>query len=439
MLFSDQFLRFRQWSRRDFFAFFKWVLLSVATGAVIGLVGSVFALCLGQVTALRQAHFPLLFLLPVAGLAIIALYHLLDMDQDRGTEYVLASVREAQQLRFRMMPLIFISTILTHLTGGSAGREGAALQIGGSIGNKMGHILHLDQRDQRIITMAGMAAGFSALFGTPIGAAVFAMEVESVGIMYYSAIVPCFLSALIAKWIASLIGIPPAAFPLQTAPGLIPLTLVQLLALGILCAFAAVLFCESMELCGALYGKITKNRWLRVVLGGILVIGLTLLVGTTDYNGAGTEVIARAIAGQAVPYAFLLKILFTALTLRSGFRGGEIVPAFFIGATFGCAIGPLLGLSPSFAAAAGMMAVFCGVTNCPLTSILLGFELFAGVGIVPISLTIVVTYMLSGYGGLYHEQLIMYSKSKPLFIRQNTGTSYQSPEPLPNNRKETTE
>ena len=183
-----------------------------------------------------------------------------------------------------------------------------------------------------------------------------------------------------------------------------------------------------MEQGGKLYSRFLHNRWVRVVVGGVLVILLTLAVGNTDYNGAGMEVIVRAIAGEAAPYAFLLKILFTVLTLRSGFRGGEIVPAFFIGATFGCTVGPLVGLPPEFSAAAGMMAVFCGVTNCPLTSIALGFELFAGVGLVPMALTIAVSYMLSGYGGLYHEQHILYSKSKSLYIHQNTGEVYEDEE-----------
>lgn len=428
MFFSGQLARFHHWRHRDLFAFCKWVLLSVLVGGTVGLVGSAFSFCLTQVTAFRQAHFWALFCLPVAGLVILALYHLLDMDNDGGTEFILASVRDARQLHVRQVPLIFIATVLTHLTGGSAGREGAALQIGGSIGNKLGQLLRLDDRDERMITMAGMAAGFSALFGTPLGAAVFAMEVESVGAMYYSAIVPCFLSALVAKWVAGTLGITATGFLLESAPHLTPLTLIQLLLLGVLCAFAAALFCEAMEQGGKLYKRFLPNRWIRVVVGGVLVILLTLLVGSTDYNGAGIEVILRAIEGQTVPYAFLLKILFTVLTLRSGFRGGEIVPAFFIGATFGCAVGPLLGLPPSFAGAAGMMAVFCGVTNCPLSSIVLGFELFAGVGIVPMALTIAVSYMLSGYGGLYHEQHILYSKSKSLYIHQTTGEVYEDEE-----------
>jgi H+/Cl- antiporter ClcA len=415
---------FGRWCRRDLVAFLKWILLSLPVGSIVGVVGALFAHGLTWVTQFREAHFWMLYLLPAAGLAIVGIYHLLDMDNDGGTEFILASVRDARHLHFRMLPLIFVSTLLTHLTGGSAGREGAALQIGGSIGHNLGRLLRLDDRDERVITMAGMAAGFSALFGTPIGAAVFAMEVVSVGVMYYSAIVPCFLSALIAKLVARWLGVPAAAFVLQGPPDLTPLSLVQLLGLGALCALAAVLFCQGMRLTGIYYGKLTQNRWIRVLLGGVLVVALTLLLGTTDYNGAGMDVLTRAVEGRAVPVAFLLKILFTAITLRAGYKGGEIVPTFFVGATFGCVVGPLLGLNPSFAAAAGMVAVFCGVTNCPLTSLLLGYELFAGAGLAPMALTIATSYMLSGYCGLYHEQLIMFSKTKSLFIHQNAGEEY---------------
>ena len=428
MLLSSQFAQLQRWCRRDLTAFFKWIVLSLLVGTVVGAVGAAFSFCLAWATAVRQAHFVLIFLLPVAGLVIVGLYHLLDMDNDGGTEFILASVRDARHLRFRMLPLIFLSTVLTHLTGGSAGREGAALQIGGSIGNKLGDLLKLDDRDSRILTMAGMAAGFSALFGTPIGAAVFAMEVESVGVMYYSAIIPCFLSAFLAKLVAGFFGVAPTVFALQSVPSLTPLSLAQLLALGALCALAAALFCHAMQLGGICYAKLTSRRWVRVLIGGGLVVVLTLLVGNTDYNGAGVDVITRALSGSAVPWAFLLKILFTALTLRAGYKGGEIIPALFIGATFGCVVAPLLGLSASFGAAAGMVSVFCGVTNCPITSILLAYELFSGVGTVPMTLTIAAAYMLSGYCGLYHEQLIMYSKTKSLFIHQNAGEEYQDDE-----------
>jgi H+/Cl- antiporter ClcA len=293
------------------------------------------------------------------------------------------------------------------------------LQLGGSISNFIGRLVHLNEKDDRIITMCGMAAGFSALFGTPLAAAVMAMEVVSVGVMYYSAIVPCVLSALIAQVVAGYLGVSPTAYQVAEVPATTPLVMVQVVAFGILCALVAILFCAIMHLVPKGYDRVTKNPYVRVLLGGVLVVLLTLLLGR-DYNGAGVGIIEQALQGQAKPEAFLLKVLFTALTLAAGFKGGEIVPAFFCGATFGCFYGSLLGLPSSFAAAAGMTAVFCGVTNCPLTSILLSYELFGGEGLPLYALCCAVSYMLSGYSGLYHAQKIVYSKLRPEYINQET-------------------
>lgn len=397
----------------------KWVLFALLVGLSVGFVGALFHMAIDRATALREAHGWILYLLPLAGLVIVWAYHVTGMSDDKGTEYIIGAVREGRILRIRTAPLIFLSTVLTHLTGGSAGREGAALQLGGSMSNYIGRLLHLNEKDDRIITMCGMAAGFSALFGTPLAAAIMAMEVVSVGVMYYSAIVPCVLSALIAQEVAMAMGVGPTAFTVSVVPELGPLVLVQLVGLGILCALVAILFCGIMHLVPKGYEKITKNPYVQVLLGGVVVVLLSLLLGR-DYNGAGVGVIQSAFAGEARPEAFLLKIVFTALTLAAGFKGGEIVPAFFCGATFGCFYGALLGLPSSFAAAAGLVSVFCGVTNCPLTSILLSYELFGGKGLPLYALCCAVSYMLSGYSGLYHAQKIVYSKLRPEYVNRGT-------------------
>lgn len=403
-------------------AFVKWLLFACLIGGIMGVVGSGFHYAIDWGTNLRQAHRWLVCLLPVAGLVIVASYHVTRMEDDRGTEFVLASVREGKALRFRTAPLIFVGTVLTHLTGGSAGREGAALQLGGCISGSLGRLLRLDDKDERVITMCGMAAGFSALFGTPLSAAVFAMEVESIGVMYYAALVPCVLSALIADLISSLLGVSSTAYTLETVPGFSPVVFLQVIGLGVLCGALASLFCRAMRLGGRLYGKLS-NPYLRIVLGGVLVAGLSLLEGSGDYNGAGMQVITAALAGSAVPWAFVLKILFTVLTLGAGFKGGEIVPCFFVGATFGCVVAPLMGMDAGFGAALGLVAVFCGVTNSPMTSILLGYELFGGQGVALMALCASVSYLLSGYSGLYKEQKIMYSKTSPVFIDRKSGDS----------------
>ncbi len=400
-------------------ALLKWLLFSALSGGSIGLIGACFHMAIDRATEFRmEAGWPL-FLLPAAGLFIVWSYHVTGMEDDKGTEYIIASVREGRRLRIRTAPLIFAGTVLTHLTGGSAGREGAALQLGGSISSNIGRLLRLDDKDGRVITMCGMAAGFSALFGTPIAAAILSMEIVSVGVMYYSAIVPCVLSALIAKQVALLMGVTPTVFTVAAVPELGFLNIAKLVGLGAMCGVVAILFCAVMHLAPRLYDKVTKNPYLRVLIGSALVIGLTLLLGR-DYNGAGVGVIERALAGDARPEAFLLKMVFTALTLAAGFKGGEIVPAFFCGATFGCFYGALLGFPASFAGAVGIVAVFCGVTNCPLTSILLAYELFGGEGLGMYALAIAVSYMLSGYSSLYHAQKIVYSKLRPEYVNQQT-------------------
>lgn len=396
-------------------AFVKWVVLALVVGTVLGLVGTAFHFGLDWAASMHRAHPWLLFLLPPAGLIIVFLYHITDMGRDKGTNFILVAVRTKWQLRLRTAPLIFFSTILTHLCGGSAGREGAALQLGGCISAAMGRFIRLDEHDEHIITMCGMAAGFSALFGTPIAAAVFAMEVISLGVMYYAAVIPCVLAALTASLISTSFGVQATAFPLTgPLPELSFQSLLQVGGMGLLFALLSSLFCLIMHAVSQGYQKFLPNQYLRVVVGGLLVILITLLLGVRDYNGAGMDIIARALSGQAVPWAFLAKLLLTALTLGAGFKGGEIVPVFFVGATFGCTAAPLLGLSPAFGAALGMVSVFCGVTNSPIAAVILSYELFGGAALPLFALSCAISYTMSGYYSLYTGQEIRYSKFRPV-------------------------
>ena len=410
-------------------AFLRWLLFAAIIGVVAGGVSTAFYYAFLWATELRIAHPWLLWLLPVGGIAIVLLYRVCGMSRDRGTNFVLVAVRENAALPLRTAPLVFLSTIITHLVGGSSGREGAILQIGGSISSFIGRKMHLDDKDSRVITMCGMAAAFSALFGTPLTAAIFSMEVVSVGVMYYAAIVPCVLSSIIGLSVAQFFDVPGTAFSLDGIPNLSVVSLAQVVGMGILFALLSILFCRVMHAAPKLYNRYLPNPLVRVVVGSFLVIGLTYLVwlwnpGTYDYNGAGEAIIHAAIEGHARPEAFILKILLTAITLGAGFKGGEIVPVFFTGSTFGCIVAPLLGLSPSFGAGLGMVCVFCGVTNCPVSSLLLALELFAGnsIGMFTgqslclFAVCIAVSYMLSGYYSLYSEQKIIYSKTRPEFI-----------------------
>ena len=401
--------------------FMKWVAFALIIGLVVGGVSTAFAYALAYVTELRRFHTWLILLLPAGGAAIVLLYRVCGMEKDRGANFVLIAVRENAPLPLRTAPLVFLSTVLTHLVGGSSGREGAILQIGGSISSKIGRWMHLDDKDSRIITMCGMSAAFSALFGTPLTAAVFSMEVVSVGVMYYAAIVPCLLSALIGVGVAGQLGVIPTAFPLSQAPALSPLSMLQVAGMGVLFALLSICFCKMMHAAPGLYQRLIPRPVLRAAAGGALVILLTGLVqlwspGTFDYNGAGSHVIAAAMTGQSRPEAFFFKMLFTTVTLGAGFKGGEIVPVFFTGATFGCTTAPLLGLSAPFGAALGMVGVFCGVTNCPMTSLLLAYEVFGGHALPLFALCCAVSYMLSGYNSLFTEQKIVYSKIRPEFI-----------------------
>lgn len=401
-------------------SFVKWIIIAAVVGAFVGIVGVFFHICVEKATEIRVEMPWLIWLLPIGGAAIVFLYKKTGMEKDRGTNLVLDAVRSNEPLNIKTAPLIFVSTVITHLFGGSSGREGAALQIGGSIASYVGTHIKLDEKDQRIITMCGMAAGFSALFGTPVAAVVFAMEVVSVGVMYYSAIVPCIIASAVGAYIASVFDIAPTSFSIiGSIPTIELLTIFKVIVLAVLCAAVSMLFCLTLKKTHKLYDKI-PNKTVAAIVGGLAVAILTFIIGTTDYNGAGMDVIGRAVAGEAEYEAFILKIIFTALTLGAGFKGGEIVPTLFVGATFGNVAGKLLGLGGSFGAGLGMAALFCGVTNCPLTSLILSIELFGTEGLIYYAVACAVSYKLSGYYGLYSAQKIVYSKHRPEFIDKKT-------------------
>lgn len=290
------------------------------------------------------------------------------------------------------------------------------MQLGGSLGNFVGKIIRLNDNDRKVMIMCGMSAAFSALFGTPMAAAVFSLEVVSVGIMYYSALLPCIFSAIIASRFALDMGISPEHFNITDIPKFNIINGGKTVILAVVCAFVSVVFCVVIHRTGEFLKKYLKNGYIRVLVCSTVIVLLGFVLGTQDYFGAGVDVIARAIGGEADTFAFALKLLFTALTLGAGFKGGEIVPSFFVGATLGCVVGGIIGLSPSLCAAVGMISLFCGVTNCPVASLLISFELFGDEVKMYFLIAIAVSYMMSGYHGLYKEQKIMYSKSRTEFI-----------------------
>ncbi|MGN0395261.1 MAG: chloride channel protein [Coprococcus sp.] len=409
--------------------FIKWILFALIMGTTCGAVGSAFHLCVEYVTGFREENNWIISFLPLAGLLIVFIYRICGIKHDKGTNLVIGSVRSSDDIvPSRMAPLIFITTVITHLFGGSSGREGAALQIGGSLGVSIGKIFKLDESDKHILTLCGMSAVFAALFGTPISAALFSMEVISIGILYYCAFVPCVLSSTIAFVITQKLNITHTYFTIDIIPKFGIATVIRVIALAILCAILSSLFCLAMHIVSKLFRRFFKNQYIRVFVGGLILVALTFLLRTTDYNGAGMDIIGKAISGDARPEAFLLKILFTCITIGCGFRGGEIVPSFFIGATFGCITGGIMGLDPGFAAAMGLICFFCGAVNCPLTSLFLSLELFGSEGILLFTIGCSVSYMLSGYYSLYNEQKIIYSKLRPHYVNLYTNQEVKTAE-----------
>lgn len=393
----------------------QWFFLAIPTGLICGLVGTLFHLSVERVTELRADQPWLLFLLPAAGLLITALYKATKCE-GVGTNNVIRAVQSGEPVSILLVPAIFLGTVLTHLCGGSAGREGAALQMGGSIGWNVGILLHLKDHDRRTATISGMAAFFSALFGTPLTAALFAMMVEDVGLTFTSAFVPAFTSALIAYGCSLAFGIAPTHFAI-TAPELTVWSAFLVILLGFACAAVSRLFCGLLHFMEHKVPQLLPNPWLRVFVGGVAVIAFSYLFGVGRYNGAGMGVITAAVEqGEALPWDFLCKIFLTALTLSCGFKGGEVVPSFFVGATFGCVFGPLLGLPAGFAAAVGLVSIFCGATNALIPSILMGFELFSGAGLELIALGCGICYMLSGHHGLYSSQTFVTNKLRSEYM-----------------------
>ena len=394
----------------------KWILFGGLCGLIIGAVAALFAQGIVLATAFRTAHGKIILLLPIAGLLIVLYYRTLGAKQPKGTNLVLSAIREGEEVPLRMAPLIILSTVVTHLFGGSVGREGAALQVGGSLGAGLGKLFRFREDERRRVIMCGMSAAFSALFGTPLAAAVLSMEISTVGIMYYAALVPCVVSALTAHLVAEYLGVSESILILKEVVEFTPKTAGITLVFAALCAMVSVLFCTVMHRTKHLMASRIPNPYVRVFVSGVVVVILTALVGSQTYNGTGAAVIDACIndpAFQISSAAFLLKILFTAVTLSGGFQGGEIVPSLFIGATFGHAFALLIGGDPALFSAIGMACVFCGVTNCPIAALLISCEMFGFGGSSFYLMAIAITYLFSGNYGIYSAQRILHSKFEP--------------------------
>lgn len=389
--------------------FAKWIFLAVLVGVIGGALCSVFHKCLEFVTETRENNKWLILFLPVAGAVITAIYNLFKNKGDLSTNGIIDAAAGDKKVPLVLAPLIFVGTIITHLFGGSAGREGAALQLGGSIGWNIGRLFRLNKSDLHTIVVTGCSSFFSAMFGAPLTAAIFALEFVRVGNICNCALLPCVISSVVSHKIASMMGASGIRYNVAV-PDCSVEVLSKTIVLTLLCALVSILFCVAIKKTKTLLHKITPNEYIASLLGALIIVVLTVILGTTDYNGAGMSVISRAMEGKSEAFAFLLKIIFTAITIAAGFKGGEIVPTLFIGATFGCVAGGLLGIEPGFAASVGFVALFCGVTNCPLASIALSIDVFGADGILIYAVAVAVSFMMSGNFGLYKSQKIMFSK-----------------------------
>ena len=389
----------------------KWTVLGILMGCIGGLLGAGFHHLLHTVTHIRGEHSWLIFLLPIGGMVSVAVYHLCHLTGNRGTNEIIDAVLENKSVNTLIAPTVIVGSTITHLFGGSGGREGAALQIGASAASFLSKIFKLNKADRRVLIMSGMSAVFAGLFGTPLTATLFCMEFVSVGTLFSPALLPCYVSAFTASKVSGLLGVHAEGLLLETVTAVTLGNVWKFLILAVLVSLVGILMCWVFHKAEHLAQHHIPNVWIRIVIGGVLIMALTLLVGDHRYNGAGMDMALGAAQGNANWFDFIMKMLFTAITLAAGFKGGEIVPTFCIGATFGCVVGGLLGLDAGLCGALGLIGLFCCATNSPFASIVLSIEMFGGANLHLFALMCVICFVLSGQGGLYSSQMQIFRKT----------------------------
>ncbi|MFN8417800.1 MAG: voltage-gated chloride channel family protein [Anaerolineae bacterium] len=391
----------------------KWTALGGVVGILAGTASAIFLVSLDWATNFRLANPSILFLLPVAGFIVGWIYHRFAGAAAQGNNLVIEEVHtNGSRVPLRMAPLVLLGTVITHLFGGSAGREGTAIQMGASLADTLRRALQLNAEDRRLLLMAGISGGFGSVFGTPVAGFVFGMEVQSVGRIRYEGIVPCLVAAYVGDLTTRAWGVAHSHYPALTNVEIqLPLLLLVIVA-GIACGLTSILFVELTHVIKNYQSRYIKYPPLRPVIGGIVIIALTLLIGSQDYLGLSLPLIRQSVSGEGViTFAFLLKVLFTSITLGSGFLGGEVTPLFVIGSTLGYTLGRWLNVDPVFMASLGFVAVFAGASNTPLACALMGMELFGGGSGLYLILICVIAYLASGHRGIYMTQRIGTPKS----------------------------
>lgn len=390
--------------KKTLFVVLKLCGLGVLIGAIGGFIGGCFSHSLSFVTNVRSSASWLVFLLPLGGIATVALYRVFHMSDYGGTNEIIRRLEDKGPIKVVAAPLIFISTAITHLFGGSAGREGAALQLGGATASAISSILRLKENESTVFIMSGMSAVFSGVFGTPLTAAFFVLEFKLTPTVFSLAILPCFISAVLAEKVSALMGVAEETFRFNNITAFSFTSIAGIIVLSIGLSVLGRVMCFLFHKSELWAKKLIANPFLRSVLGAAVIVLLTVIVGDMRYNGSGMSMAINAVQGNADWFDFILKIVFTAITLAAGFKGGEIVPTFCIGATFGCALGSILGLEAGFWAALGLVGLFCCATNSPVSAVFLGIELF-GFSALPYYLLIcLILWPLSVKKGLFDNR-----------------------------------
>jgi H+/Cl- antiporter ClcA len=391
----------------------RWTPIAILVGLLGGSASALLLVGLEWATATREAHEWIIALLPLAGLFVGCLYFYFGSKVEAGNNLILEEVHaevdgdlhDAERtIPLRMTPLILLGTIVTHLFGGSAGREGTAIQTGASLADQLARPFRLNSRERRILLMAGISAGFGSVFGTPLAGTVFGLEVLAIGAVHYEAIAPCLIAAFAGDLTTRAWQVHHTVYRVSAAPALSVPGLLAAAAAGVCFGLAAMLFARLTHAIGGVFKRSIAWPPLRPLIGGALVALAVYAVGTTRYIGLGVPTIVEAFAVRQPWYFWLAKLLFTALTLGASFKGGEVTPLFFIGATLGNALSGVLPLPPSLLAGMGFVAVFGGAANTPIASTMMAVELFGGDAGVYAGVACVFSYLFSGHAGIYHAQ-----------------------------------
>lgn len=399
-----------------------WTVLAVPVALITGSLVALFLWLLDMATTTRWQYVWLLFLLPVAGVLIHFLYRLYGQSAERGNNLIIDEIHEpGGGVPARMAPLVLVTTVITHLFGGSAGREGTAVQIGGSMAAALGRWLRLDKQYTGVLLMMGISGGFGAVFGTPVAGAVFALEVLVIGRVNYTALLPCLVSAILAHIVCLAWGIHHTQYAISHTNGLtshvsflhIDIVLLgKVAATGVAYGLCARLFATLSHALKKAANNYIRPAWLIPVTGGVVIIALTWLLGTRDYlglgvvaeHGAGASIVNAFQPGGVPNWAWMWKLVFTVITLSMGFKGGEVTPLFFIGAALGCTLATLTGAPADLLAALGFIAVFAGAANTPVACTLMGVELFGGEYVLYYAVACFMAYYFSGPTGIYTAQ-----------------------------------